>query len=134
MRRLLLTALLSGAAACAALAQSFPPATFAPVVPSGIKRQIGFFAAVNPDCSSSGDAEARITKQPKNGSVTIENGAGFTNFPEKNQRYVCNVKQSQGLRFIYTSKEGFTGQDHFEVEIFGPLGGAFVWKYHVTVK
>jgi len=134
MRRVLLTALLFGVTACGALAQSFPPVNFSPVAPSGVKRQVGFFAAVNPDCSSAGDADARISKQPKNGSVTIENGAGYTNFPEKNQRYPCNLKQSQGLRIIYTSKEGFTGQDNFEIEIFGPLGGAVVWKYNVTVK
>jgi hypothetical protein len=134
MRYLLATALLFLMTACDALAQNYPPVTYAPVVPTGIKRQVGFFAALNPDCSSAGDSVARITKEPQNGSVEIENSGGYTNFPEKNQRYPCNLKLSQGLKINYTPKEGFVGKDNFEVEIFGPLGGTVVWKYVVTVK
>lgn len=108
--------------------------TFTPVVPTGVKRQVGFAAALNPDCSSAGDSVARIKKEAKDGTVEIENGGGYTNFPEKNQRYPCNLKLSQGLKINYTPKEGFLGKDSFEVEIFGPLGGTVVWKYEVTVK
>ncbi len=79
-------------------AQNLPPQHFFRTVPTGIKRDIGFFAALNPDCSSVGDAVVRVIKQPQNGTVDIEPGGGYTNFAEKNQRYACNKKISQGTK------------------------------------
>src|SRR5262249_25062839 len=35
------------------------------IVASGTDQRIGFFYAVNPDCSASGDINIRITKQPE---------------------------------------------------------------------
>ena len=34
------------------------------IVASGTNQRIGFFYAVNPDCSASGDINIRFTKQP----------------------------------------------------------------------
>ena len=108
-----------------ALAQSMPPATITPVVPSGKTRQVGFFTSLNPDCTGAGDIDARITKQPQNGSVEVEPGTGFAVYPEKNPRAVCNTKQVQGIRIKYTSKEAYTGKDTFEVEFLTPAGGRY---------
>ena len=116
------------------VAQQFPAVNLSPSVPTGKKRLVGFFAAVNPDCSSVGEADARVTKQPDNGTVEVENGTGFTNYPDNNQRHPCNLKQTPGLRVNYTSKEGFIGKDTFEIEFLGAMGGDVVWKYTVTVK
>lgn len=117
-----------------ALAQSQPPATFTPVVPSGKNRQVGFFTALNPDCTSAGDIDARVTKQAQNGGVELEPGTGFAVFPEKNPRAACNTKQVQGIRIKYTSKDGYIGKDTFEVEFLTPGGADLTWKYSVTVK
>jgi hypothetical protein len=117
-----------------ALAQTLPAANLSPTVPTGKKRTVGFFYGLNPDCSSSGEIDARVIKQPENGTVEVEPGTGFTNFPEKNQRYACNLKPSPGLRINYTSKDGFVGKDAFDVEFLSALGGDVVWKYVVTVK
>jgi hypothetical protein len=116
------------------LAQTTAPATFSPVVPVGKARQVGFFTALNPDCTGAGDIDARVTKEPHNGTVQVEPGAGFTNYPQTNPRNACNTKQVQGMRITYTSKEGYTGKDAFEVEFLAPMGGDIVWKYSVTVK
>ncbi len=117
-----------------ALAQSQPPTTLTPVVPTGKTRQVGFFAALNPDCSSAGDVDARLPKQPVNGAVELEPGTGFVLYPEKNPRSICNTKQVQGIRVKYTSKDGYLGKDTFEVEFLTPAGGDLTWKYSVTVK
>jgi hypothetical protein len=37
------------------------------IVASGTNQRIGFFYAVNPDCSASGDINIRVTKQPEHG-------------------------------------------------------------------
>jgi hypothetical protein len=116
------------------LAQALPAANLSPTVPTGKKRMVGFFTGLNPDCSSTGEIEARVIKQPENGTVDVEPGTGFTNFPETNQRYACNLKPSPGVRINYTSKDGFVGKDAFEVEFLGGTGGDVVWKYIVTVK
>jgi hypothetical protein len=134
LKYLLVPALFLLAAGQDAFAQSYPPANLTPVVPSGMQRQLGFAAALNADCSSAGDIEARLVKPPKHGTVEIEHGAGYTFYPEKNQRYGCNQRLTQGVRISYTSEEKFTGKDPFEVELFGPFGVNVVWKYSVTVK
>ena len=130
----MVAALLVVAASGELLAQTVPPQTFSPTVPTGKKRPVGFFASLNPDCSAIGDIDARVIKQPENGTVEVEAGTGFTGYAEKNQRYACNLKPSQGMRIFYTSKDGFLGKDAFEVEFLGGLGGDIIWKYSVTVK
>jgi hypothetical protein len=117
-----------------AFAQQSPPANLSPTVPTGKKRLVGFFNALNPDCSAIGEIDARVTKQPESGTVEVETGTGFTTYLENNQRYACNLKPSPGIRVNYTSKEGFTGKDTFQVEFLGGLGSDVIWNYTVTVK
>jgi hypothetical protein len=116
------------------LAQQLPPANLSPTVPTGKKRLVGFFTNLNPDCSAFGEIDARVIKQPENGTVEVETGTGFTNYPDSNQRHPCNLKPSPGMRVNYTSKEGFIGKDTFEIEFLGGLGSDVIWNYTVTVK
>jgi hypothetical protein len=133
--KIVLTALIAGLVGSGAvLAQTIPPTVISPVVPTGKERQVGFFTSINPDCSSAGDIDPRIIKQPQNGTVEVEPGPGFANYPANNPRNVCNTKQVQGIRVKYTSKEGFAGKDSFDVEFLTPLGGDIIWKFSVTVK
>ena len=116
-----------------AVAQSLPPVNLSPVVPSGVKRQLAFVSALNPDCSSAGEIEVRVVRSPKNGTVEIENGFGYPNYDEKNQRYSCNTRLVQGVRISYSSAEGFIGKDQFDLDLFA-LSADVIWKYSVTVK
>jgi len=125
---------LAAAVSAPVLAQTIPPAVIAPTVPSGKTRQIGFFTAINPDCTGAGDIDSRIIKKPLNGDVQLEPGPGFANFPATNPRSACNAKQVQGVKVIYTSKDGYIGKDNFELEFIGPTGIDNIWKYTVTVK
>jgi hypothetical protein len=116
------------------LAQTLPPQTMTPTVPTGKQRQVGFFTQVNPDCTSAGDIDARVTKEPKSGKVELEQGLGFPLYAQTSPLAKCNGKQVQGFRVLYRSNDAFAGKDAFDVEFIGPLGGNFVWKYTVTVK
>ena len=47
------------------IVEGLPKMNWARVVASGTNQRIGFFYAVNPDCSANGDINIRITKQPQ---------------------------------------------------------------------
>jgi hypothetical protein len=71
MSKFLLTVCALGLLSSSALAQEKSPEQMlekqqlARVVTSGTNQRIGFFYAVNPDCSASGDVNVRVTKQPR---------------------------------------------------------------------
>src|SRR6516162_2615030 len=70
------------------------------VVASGIIERIGFFYAVNPDCSASGDINIRITKQPEHGTAETAAATSFPNFERENIRYRCNQHEVRGQQLI----------------------------------
>ncbi len=61
--------------------------TWTRVVASGTNQRIGFFYAVNPDCSASGAINIRVTKQPEHGTVETAAATSFPNFERENIRY-----------------------------------------------
>jgi hypothetical protein len=134
MRYRCVLVLLGFIAAGPTTAQTLPPVPISSTVPTGIKRQIGFFTSLNADCSTNGDIQSRLIKPPANGSVELDDGIGYPTYPRDNQRVICNSRQVMGVRVFYTSKEGYTGKDSFEAEFFAPAGQDIVWKYSVTVK
>lgn len=115
-------------------AQTIAPVTISRTVPTGKEWQIGFYAALNPDCSGAGDIDARLIKKPENGTVELEQGPGFTTYQQTSPLHVCNIKHVQGIRVKYTSKDGYIGKDFFELEFLDPRGNDYVLKYSVIVK
>src|SRR5262249_51864543 len=75
------------------------------VVASGTDQRIGFFYAVNPDCSASGDINIRVTKQPEHGTAKIAAATSFPNFERENIRYRCNQHKVRGQQANYKSAE-----------------------------
>ena len=63
-----------------------------------------------------GFATVRIIEQPKHGRVTIENGTGFTAFPQNNLQYKCNQHGSDGVILTYEPESGFTGTDSVNID------------------
>jgi hypothetical protein len=120
--------------AAAALAQTVPVSVQTRIVPAGVKRQLGFFTSLNPDCTPSGEIVARLKIHPTKGEAEIDQGPGYPNFDSLNQRYHCNGKLIEGYRINYRSDKDFNGTDVFEVEFFTPNGQQVVWKYSVSVK
>ena len=82
----------------AALSQ---PVELSRVVASGQKLRLEFLYAIQPDCSSTGQTIVRIVEEPQRGTLTVEYGQGFTNFPKGNQRYECNMRKSDGTLVFY---------------------------------
>jgi|GEM_PF-2208067 len=99
---------------------------------SNSETDVGEFYELNADCSPAGDIKVNISKAPKNGTAFSEDAVLVTNFPADNQRHACNLRKSQGVVLKYTSKEGYTGSELFDVEVIYPRGQLV--KYHYVVK
>src|SRR5262249_16174102 len=90
------------------------------VVASGTNQRIGFFYAVNPDCSASGDINIRVTKQPEHGTAEIAAASSFPNFERENIRYRCNQ-----------SAEKYSGSDTLDLLVLLP--GGFAQEVHINI-
>ena len=65
--------------------QAAPPQILelARAVASDHKLRLDFLYSLNPDCTSMGFTTVRILDQPKHGKITVENGTGIYDLPEK---------------------------------------------------
>ena len=68
---------------------------------SGAKQRIGFYSALNPDCSSIGDVNVRVTKQPEHGVVETLVRTDYVRFPKENIRFKCNQLKVKGTLVNY---------------------------------
>ena len=132
--RLALACAIFIAAAWPCAAQTQAPLTREPTVVSGKQSQVGFRLAINPDCSSAGEIDARILKKPEHGTLEITEGTAYPRYPEKSDRFHCNEQKVPASLVMYKSDDGYSGKDYIEVEFIGPLGGDFIHKYFITVK
>jgi len=101
------------------------------VVASGTNQRIGFFYAVNPDCSASGDINIRVTKQPEHGAVETAAATSFPNFERENIRYRCNQHEVRGQQVNYKSAEKYIGSDTLELLVL--LSGGFAQEVHINI-
>jgi hypothetical protein len=104
---------------------------FTRVVASGTNQRIGFFYAVNPDCSDSGDVNIRVTKQPEHGTVETVTSTNFPNYPKENIRSKCNDHKVRVMQVNYQSAEKYVGSDELELLVLFP--GGFAWEVHFDV-
>jgi hypothetical protein len=100
-------------------------------VASGTNQRIGFFYAVNPDCSASGDINIRITKQPEHGTVETAATTSFPNFERENIRYRCNQHKVRGQQVNYKSAEKYIGSDTLDLLVLFP--GGFAREVHINI-
>jgi hypothetical protein len=100
---------------------------------SGVPQHVGFFYAVNPDCSSDGLVRTQLKNPPTHGSVAFVESDGYTNFPSTSPSYQCNTKKSPGIEVVYTSAKDFVGTDQFTVQGIGPKGRYMETDYTVKV-
>ena len=101
------------------------------VVASGTDQRIGFFYAINPDCSASGDINIRITKQPEHGTAETLAATSFPNFERENIRYRCNQHEVPGQQLNYKSAEKYIGSDTLELLVLLP--GGFSQEVHINI-
>jgi hypothetical protein len=95
---------------------------------------VGFVWALEPDCSTRGETDARILRKPEHGTLEIPQGNSFPNFPEKSPWFHCNKQKVPGSLIMYKSDDGYTGKEYFDIEFIGPRGANYTFRYAVTVK
>ena len=104
------------------------------IVPSEANQRIGFYYALNPDCTSQGTVNIRITKQPEHGAVNIAAATLFPSYPKENLRYKCNQHKVKGMEIHYKSAGKYTGNDALELLVLFPNGFAWEVQYDVSVR
>ena len=111
--------------------QRLPKVNWARIVASGTNQRIGFFYAVNPDCSANGDVNIRVTKQPDHGTVETAAATDFPSFERENIRYRCNQQKVRGQQVNYKSAEKYIGSDALELLVVFP--GGFGQEVHLNI-
>jgi hypothetical protein len=111
--------------------ERLPKVNWARIVASGTNQRIGFFYAVNPDCSANGDVNIRVTKQPDHGAVETAAATDFPSFERENIRYRCNQQKVRGQQVNYKSTEKYTGSDTLELLVLFP--GGFNEEVHINI-
>ena len=101
---------------------------------AGQKIRVEFLVAIEPDCSSMGNTTVRVLEQSAHGTLTVENGQGFTNFAKDNQRYECNTRRSDGTLVFYEPKSDYAGADSISLYVIYPGGLAQTRHYSIEVK
>jgi len=96
--------------------------------------QLAYVPFLHPDCSSMGFAAVRVIDEPKHGKTTIEEGTGFSAFPQNNPRFECNKRRTDGVNLSYAPEAGFTGSDSMTVEVAGPDGSTHKRRFTIEVK
>jgi hypothetical protein len=135
MKNLLLTVLAFGLLSSSAFAEEgLGKKQFSRVVASETNQRIGFFCAVNPDCTASGNVNVRMTKKPEHGTVEITPTTHFPNFPKEEIRFKCNQHKVKGMQINYKSAEKYVGADAFELLVLFPAGAAWEVHYDVSVR
>jgi hypothetical protein len=100
--------------------------TLTRVIASGKKERIGFFNALDPDCTSRGDVNIRVTKQPEHGTIETAPATLFPNYAKEQIRYKCNQHKVKGVQVNYKSAEKYVGDEAFDLLILFP--GGFAWE------
>ena len=103
-------------------------------VAAGQRLRVEFLVAIEPDCSSMGQTAVRVIEQPAHGTLTVEDGQGFTNFAKDNQRYECNTRRSDGTLVFYEPKPDYNGADSITLNVIYPGGFAQTRHYSIEVK
>jgi hypothetical protein len=98
------------------------------------KSRLDFFYDLAPDCSSAGKLVVRVLEQPQHGTLSIENGRAFTDFPQGDRRAACNAQQSDGTLVFYQPSTDYRGADSITLAITLPAGGDRKRHYAIDVK
>jgi hypothetical protein len=106
---------------------------FARTVPSGTNQRIEFVTSLNPDCTSNGDINVRVIKQPEHGKVEIASTAHFPSFSKESNRYKCTQHKVKGVLVNYKA-EKYVGEDAFDLLVLYPGGFAREVHYDIGVR
>jgi hypothetical protein len=92
-----------------------------------------FITSLNPDCTSEGDVNVRVTTQPEHGKVEITSTSGFPSYSKESNRYKCTQHRVKGVLVNYKA-EKYVGDDAFDLLILYPGGYAREVHYNMNVR
>ncbi len=98
------------------------------------KSRLDFLYDLQPDCSSAGKLVVRVIEQPHHGTLAIENGQAFTEFPQDDRRAACNAHQSDGTLVFYQPSADYRGADSITLSVTSPVAGDLQRHYAIDVK
>ena len=98
------------------------------------KSRLDFLSDLQPDCSSAEKLEVRVLEQPQHGTLAIENGQAFTEFPQDDRRAACNARQSDGRLVFYQPDADYRGADSITLSVTSPVTGDLKRHYAIDVK
>jgi hypothetical protein len=128
------TATLKPSAPAAQRAPAGTVVTVARTVLSGERRWVGFHLELNPDCTSVGNPTIFVVTPPSHGTLSVEQGTAYPNFPKDNQRYECNRQKAPAALIYYQSSGGYAGPDTATIEVLLPSGFVRTYTYMFTVR
>jgi hypothetical protein len=78
---------------------------------------LGPFSSLNDDCTLRSLARVRILQAPRNGTLQIGVRQGTASFGAENAFARCNGSPIRGTYAYYTPNPGYTGPEHFRIEV-----------------
>ncbi|MCA0405409.1 MAG: hypothetical protein LCH39_04590 [Proteobacteria bacterium] len=149
MAQLSLKALACATLGAGLLSACATPSAYPPVVNgqlaqrSGITRlslaadaplYVGPFSRLNAKCGLIGQARARITQAPENGTLRIIRRKSEAGFDADSPLAHCNDAKVPGTTVHYQPRKGFVGADAFTFEVVFPDGEKRVLPYEVILR
>ena len=104
------------------------------VVAAGGSLTIYKIVAINPDCSSLGQAAIHLLSAPAGGQVTLGARRDYLAFAPGNPRSACNHRKLPATEMIYHASPGFAGIDRFSAEVIDATGVARTRHFEVEVR
>src|ERR1700722_19665823 len=98
------------------------------------KSRLDFLYDLQPDCSSVEKLEVRVLEQPQHGTLAIENGRAFTEFPQDGRRGAGHARQSDGRLVFYQPDGDYRGADSITLSVTSPVTGDLKRHYAIDVK
>jgi hypothetical protein len=84
--------------------------------------KISSINSTNPDCTTEGRVEIRVTQPPQHGRVTVRYTGVFPNFPASNVRSACNRRRVPGVEVYYVADKGYSGSDSVAIRAISAMG------------
>jgi hypothetical protein len=103
------------------------------IIPSGTNQRIIFVTWLNPDCTSAGNINVRITNQPEHGKVETMATFDYPHYSKEQIRFKCNQHKVKGVVLNYKA-EKYAGDDAFDVLIMYPDGFAREIHYDISLR
>lgn len=97
----------------------------------GTSARLDFLAAINPDCTPSGNTPTvRVLRQPQHGSLDVAPAQDYPSFARGNARFGCNKTRVSGTLLTYRPQADFQGTDDLVYEVF--TAGGEMAHYDIT--